>query len=155
VSASLKDAIASQEVLFLPNFSSALPGWPVFIDQINTAKLRGDADQRRSYYWRAPIEPGDPLHEKLAILQQALTAELNMDVRPINAYVNIAVGEEIWPAHGDPEDSLFVLCEGSVTWFLDDAEYTLHQGDAIFFPSMTNHEVRALTPRAAFIFAVG
>lgn len=135
-----------------------LPAWSNFISLINTSKLRGELDLRRKFYMRVPIKDDPDLLKLLtgvAKLRALLAARLNKTVRVLNAYINIATEEERWPSHADPEDSLFIQCEGSVTWYLDDGEYTLQPGDAIYFPGGTMHEVVALTPRAAIILGIG
>lgn len=105
---------------------------------------------------RAPVKEEDLLQHftKLEVVRSQLAASLNKNVRPLNAYINVAIDEEIWPAHADHEDSLFIQCEGSVTWFLEEGTFTLRPGDAIYFPAETMHEVHALTPRASVIFAI-
>lgn len=135
-----------------------LPAWGNFVSLINTSKLRGELDLRRKFYMRVPIKDDPELLQLLtgvAKLRALLAARLNKTVRVLNAYVNIATEEERWPSHADAEDSLFIQCEGSVTWYLDDGEYTLQPGDAIYFPGGTMHEVVALTPRAAIILGIG
>jgi mannose-6-phosphate isomerase-like protein (cupin superfamily) len=135
-----------------------LPAWINFISLINTSKLRGELDLRRKFYMRVPIKDDPDLLQHLTGIKKLgaqLAARLNLRVKVLNAYVNIATDEERWPSHADPEDSLFIQCEGEVVWYLDDGEYTLQPGDAIYFPGGTMHEVVALTPRAAIILAIG
>lgn len=135
-----------------------LPAWSNFISLINTSKLRGELDLRRKFYMRVPIQDDPDLLQHLTGIKKLaaqLSSRLNLNVKVLNAYINIATEEERWPSHADPEDSLFVQCEGSVTWYLDGREYTLQPGDAIYFPGGTMHEVVALTPRAAIILAIG
>ena len=135
-----------------------LPAWSNFISLINSSKLRGELDLRRKFYMRVPIKDDPDLLQLLtgvAKLRALLAARLEKDVSVLNAYINIATEEERWPSHADDEDSLFIQCEGSVTWYLDDGEYTLNPGDAIYFPGGTMHEVVALTPRAAIILGIG
>lgn len=152
----LESAYNNQRVQFLPGFCSDLPEWRDFIDHIEASKQRGDIDRRREYYFRAPIIDWDLTQHftKIEKLRSSLAAYLNKRVYPTSAYINIATNEAHWPAHADEEDALFVQCEGFVTWILDDVKYDLFPGDAIYFPSMTMHEVRAKTPRAAFILAI-
>lgn len=135
-----------------------LPTWGNFIALINSSKLRGELDLRRQFYMRVPLKD-DPEIFKLLTgvgkLAAYLTARLKKDISVLNAYINIATEEERWPSHADAEDSLFIQCEGSVTWYLDGVEYTLNPGDCIYFPGGTMHEVVALTPRAAIILGIG
>jgi mannose-6-phosphate isomerase-like protein (cupin superfamily) len=153
----LSAAIAASKVQFLPGYGGELPKWPDFEEHIKSSRARGDLDQRRKFYSRAPIIEDDLAKHftKIKKLQQDLSAALDArKISALNAYVNTAVGEEEWPAHPDEEDAIFFLCEGEVTWFLDDETYKLTAGDAIFFPAMTMHKVVANTPRAAFILGV-
>ena len=152
----LAAAIANKRVQYFPAAFTELPQWPDFVQLINSAKLRGDLDHRRSFYVRAPIRAQDLLQHltKLEKVRSDLAAELALNVQPSSAYINLAINEEVWPSHADEEDSLFIQCEGSVKWILDDSEYTLNAGDAIYFPSMTMHEVTALSPRAAVILTI-
>lgn len=105
---------------------------------------------------RAPIIEDDVSKHftKIDKLRGQLSMALDRKITPLNAYINLAVGEKEWPAHPDEEDAIFFLCEGEVTWYLDDETYKLTAGDAIFFPAMTMHKVVADTPRAAFILGV-
>jgi len=152
----LSGAIAASKVQFLPGFGGELPGWPDFEEHIKSSAARGDLDQRRKFYMRAPIIEDDVSKHftKIDKLRGQLSMALDRKITPLNTYINLAVGEEEWPAHPDEEDAIFFLCEGEVTWYLDDETYKLTAGDAIFFPAMTMHKVVADTPRAAFILGV-
>ena len=152
----LSAAIAASKIVFLPGFGADLPGWPDFEDHIKSSAARGDLDRRRLHYSRAPITKDDVSTHftKIDKLRGQLSMALDRKITPLNAYVNLAVGEESWPSHADPEDSIFFLCEGEVTWFLDDSTYKLTAGDVIFFPAGTMHQVEPITPRAAFILGV-
>lgn len=134
-----------------------LPTWRDFIPLIDSSKRRAQLDLRRKFYMRVPIKDDPDLLQLLTGVNKIaaqLAARFNNGVRVLNAYINIATEEERWPSHADREDSLFIQCEGSVTWFLDDGEFTLQPGDAIYFPGGTMHEVHALTPRASIIIAI-
>lgn len=156
----LRSARANKRVAY---FSRAipqkqLPAWENFIALINSSKLRGELDLRRKLYMRAPIKDDPELLQLLTGVERTraqLAVSLNETVRVLNAYINIAIDEERWPSHADREDSLFIQCEGSVVWYLDDGEYVLQPGDAIYFPGGTMHEVVALEPRASIIFGLG
>jgi mannose-6-phosphate isomerase-like protein (cupin superfamily) len=155
-SSRLVAAINSKRVQYFPEAFTYLPQWPEFVHHINASKLRGDLDLRRKFYMRAPITQQDLIQHfmKLETLRGLLQQQLHQPVRTLNAYINLAIDEEVWPAHADEEDSLFIQCEGSVTWYLEEGTFTLRPGDAIYFPGGTMHEVHALTPRASVIFAI-
>ena len=152
----LSAAIAASKIIHLPGFDADLPGWHDFAAHNKSSAARGDLDRRRLHYSRAPIieEDLNKHFTKIRTLRAQLCKALDRDITPLNAYVNLAVGEESWPSHADPEDSIFFLCEGEVTWFLDDSTYKLTAGDVIFFPAGTMHQVEPLTPRAAFVLGV-
>jgi len=154
--ASVKDG---NRVQYFPRMfaSHDLPSWRDFLALIDSSKRRAQLDVRRQFYVRVPIKDDPDLLQLLTGVKKLaaqLAARFNNGVRVLNAYINIATDEEIWPSHADREDSLFIQCEGSVTWFLDDGEFTLQPGDAIYFPGGTMHEVHALTPRASIIIAI-
>lgn len=156
----LSSARNDKRVQYFPRALGAeeLPAWKNFIALINSSKLRGELDLRRKFYVRVPIKDDPELLQLLTgveKLRSQLAVTLNETVRVLNAYVNIAIDEDRWPSHADKEDSLFIQCEGSVVWYLDDGEYILQPGDAIYFPGGTMHEVIALEPRASIIFGLG
>lgn len=153
----LLEAFTEQRALHFPRVSTELPSWREFVQHIDASKKRGDLDLRRKFYMRAPIVEED-MQSHFAALQlfrEKLQQDLNLPVKPLNAYINIATQEEIWPAHADPENALFIQCVGSVIWYLEDEEYFLQEGDAIFFPAEIMHEVHAITPRGSVIFEIG
>lgn len=134
-----------------------LPTWRDFIALIDSSKRRAQLDLRRKFYMRVPIKDDPDLLQLLTgvdKLAAQLAARFNNGVHVLNAYVNIATEEERWPSHADDEDSLFIQCEGSVTWDVDGKLFTLQPGDAIYFPGGTMHEVHALTPRASIIIGI-
>ena len=155
--ADLLQAFTVQRARHFSRVSTELPSWLQFVQHIDASKKRGDLDLRRKFYMRAPIVEED-MQSHFAALQsfrEKLQEDLDLPVRPLNAYINIATNEEVWPAHADPENALFIQCLGSVTWYLNDEEYLLEEGDAIFFPANIMHEVHALTPRGSVIFEIG
>lgn len=155
----LQDAVERRVVQHLPEFYvDYLPAWPDFIALVEASRKRGDLDQRRDLYVRAPITEEDKetnmrKANKYSLLMGRLFNELDIDLG--SAYITFATGDEDWPMHADPKDSIFVLCEGSVTWSFEDQEaITLQRGDAIFFPGGTMHSVKAHEPRAAFMITM-
>lgn len=134
-----------------------LPTWRDFLALLNSSKRRAQLDIRRQFYVRVPIKDDRDLLQLLTgvnKLAAQIAARFNNGVRVLNAYINIATEEERWPSHADKDDSLFVQCEGSVVWDVEGELFTLHAGDAIYFPGGTMHEVTALTPRASIILAI-
>lgn len=155
----LHHAIESGEVTHIPLFfAEYLPEWPDFINLVQASKLRGDLDHRRPLYVRAPIidEDLDGSMKRANKYRMLLARVFNtLDVRLSSAYINFATGDEDWPMHADPKNSIFVLAEGSVTWSFEDHEdITLKKGDAIYFPGGTMHKVVANEPRAAFMITL-
>lgn len=134
-----------------------LPTWRDFLALIDSSKRRAQLDIRRQFYVRVPIKDDPDLLQLLTGVKRIaaqLAARFNNGVRVLNAYINIATEEERWPSHADKDDSFFIQCEGSVVWDVDGELFTLHQGDAIYFPGGTMHEVTALSPRASVIIAI-
>ena len=155
----LQDAIPNGFIQHLPGFYvEYLPEWPDFIALVEASRKRGDLDQRRDLYVRAPITEEDAntvmrKANKYSLLLGRLFDEL--DVNLGSAYITFATGDEDWPMHADPKNSIFVLCEGSVTWSFEGHEdVTLQKGDAIYFPGGTMHKVVAHEPRAAFMITL-
>ena len=152
----LQDALERRVVQHLPSFyPEHQPGWIDFIALIEASRKRGDLDHRRDFYVRATITDDDKESimrkaNKYSLLLGRLFNELEVDLS--YAYVTFATGDEDWPIHADPRDSVFVLCEGSVVWrFEDQDDIVLEKGDAIFAPAGTMHSVQASEPRAAFM----
>lgn len=170
----LSAAIKANHVVLLKNFCDDLPTWSDVVQHIEVSTHRdeyknvskkpfevraiNDLMLRRTFYFMAYVREEDldidKHFTKLGKIRALLQLELQKKLRPTAAYVNLATGEMDWPMHRDPEDSLYIQMEGECTWVLEDSEYRLTRGDAIYFPAMENHAVIANTPRAAMIFAI-
>jgi quercetin dioxygenase-like cupin family protein len=148
-----------------------LPGWSDFIENINTAA------KDTSFVKEPPLENFERLghvrfYDKLTIgidhsdkhpypgLPEIIEYMNSLGLEPLitMSLMNFADSQRTTSRHSDNCFILYVQAVGSVRWsiWIDGIEnqFVLEPGDIIFVPKGKEHEILALSPRAALSFAV-
>lgn len=94
----------------------------------------------------------------IATLDDSIVDESYKKIKEIIYEYYIKVNEFALKAHHEPSlhndetDNLYLQCVGEVTWVVNNIEYKIKPGDAIFVPAFTDHIVHFdVVPRMALI----
>lgn len=142
-----------------PNTSS----WNNFLKHFNHAIQQNDVAVRdnlhktfgEAHFWSnytIMVDNAHLHHPELNSIINVLNSFLDNTFKTAFSIMSFTTIEPTIGRHSDNYDVFYLQCEGEVDWHLEvgteELIFNLSNGDIIFVPANTTHEVKSLTPRA-------
>jgi quercetin dioxygenase-like cupin family protein len=142
-----------------PNTSN----WSNFINHLDFAMHQDDAAVRdnlhktvgQAHFWSPYTIMLDNAHLHHKGLKDVLTilgSFLDSEFKTAFGMISFTTMEPTVGRHEDSYEVFYLQCEGAVDWHvqvgMEEQVFRLENGDIIFVPANTTHEVKSITPRA-------
>ena len=153
--------INKQPILFKGVFPNIIT-WQQVIDHFNYALKQNNEGVRnnihetfgQAHFWSHytwTLDNAELQHDGIADILKVLDPLLDNNFKTAFAIVSLTTMEPSIGRHSDPYDVFYLQGIGSVDWHLEvgmeEIVYTLNNGDLLFIPANTTHEVKSNTAR--------